>query len=148
MKKIVMSLALVFAVASASALEVGIRATHSNGDAGMATGVTIGQKFGNVGVEGAFDRTTRGVVNVNRYSVAGSYDLVNVGLVTISPKVGVAVIDPAGGGHGSAFLVGVGASMPLTTNVALTADYTYQRGQSRVSAYDGNRFSVGVKYSF
>jgi opacity protein-like surface antigen len=148
MKKLALSLALVFAVAAASATEIGIRATHSKGDAGSAAGITIGQKFGNVGVEGAFDRSTRGTNNMNRWSVTGSYDLVNVGLVTISPKVGVAYLKPSQGWTGAALLVGVGASMPLDTNVALTADYMYQNGGHGVTKYNGNRFTVGVKYTF
>lgn len=141
--------ALVLAAASASAADVGVRLSHapSNGSAN-ALGVTLGQKFGAVGVEGAFDRSTTGAVNVNKYSLVGSYDIAKFGSMTVAPKVGVAYVDPSRGLSGTALTVGVGASYPLTKQWALTTDYSYQRGQDKIRAYDGNYFTVGAKYSF
>jgi len=149
MKKLVIMAAMALAAVSVSATEVGLRLGHSTG-AGSTTsaGVTLGQKFGNFGVEGSFDRTTIGAVNMNRYGITGSYDAWKLGDVTISPKIGVAHLDPSVGRSGQAVTVGVGASYPLTKQWALTADYFYQRGQTRVKGYDGNYFLVGAKYSF
>jgi len=148
MKKLVIMAALAMAMVSASAVEVGIRATNSQGAAGAALGLSIGEKFGSYGLEGAYDRTTRGAINIDRWSVTASYDAAVIGGVTIAPKVGVAYINPTGFRNGTAMFVGVGASYPLTKQVALTADYQYQVGQDRVRAYNGNRFMIGAKYSF
>lgn len=149
MKKLVIMAAMALAAVSVSATEVGIRLGHSTGEGSTTSaGVTLGQKFGDYGVEGSFDRTTIGSVNMNRYGVVGSYDIAKIGDVTISPKIGFVHVDPSVGRSGQAVTAGVGASYPLTKQVSLTADYFYQRGQGRVSGYDGNYFLAGVKYSF
>ena len=148
MKKLFVIMALSALSATAFAADVGLRYGHSGSLGTPAIGVTLGQKFGGVGVEGAFDRATAGAVNVNRYSVIGSYDLVKLGGVTVAGKAGVAYVDPSVGRTGYAGLVGVGASFPLSKSVNLVADYSYQRGQNSVRALDGNIVSVGVKYSF
>ena len=49
---------------------------------------------------------------------------------------------------GYAALVGAGVSYPLSKTVALTADYRYQAGQSKVSQFDGSTVAFGAKYSF
>ena len=149
MKKLVVMAVMALAVASASAVEVCVRGTHSSGADNTAAGVTIGQKFGPVGVEGAFDRTTRGSVNTNKFSVTGSYDVATFYGIVVAPKAGVAFIDTANSGsNGYAAIVGVGATYPLTKQVSLTADYYYQKAQTSFSSYDGNYFAFGAKYSF
>ncbi len=147
MKKLAIMAALAVAAISASAVEVGVRGTHNVDAAADSVGVTVGQKFGAIGVEGAFDRSTRGSANVNKFSLVGSYDVAKVAGITLAPKVGVSFIDPVGV-NGYAASVGVGASYPLLKNVSLVADYSYQRGQERVRAFNGNQVSAGVKYSF
>jgi len=148
MKKLLVIAALAVCAVSASAADIGLRYSHSGSLGTPAVGVTLGQKFGSFGVEGAFDRATAGAVNVNRYSLVGSYDVVKLGSVTVAAKAGVAYLDPSLGRTGYAGLVGVGASLPLSKSVNLVADYSYQRGQNSVRALDGNIVSVGVKYSF
>lgn len=149
MKKLAIMAALAVAAVSASAVEVGVRGTHTGDAVADSAGVTVGQKFGAVGVEGTFDRSTRGAVNTNRFGLVGGYDVAKVAGITVTPKVGVAFIDPANSGlNGYATSVGVGASLPLTAKVSLVADYAYQRGQDRVRAFNGNQVSVGAKYSF
>lgn len=141
--------ALAMAAVSAFATDVGVRLSHTTStDASPAVGVTLGQKFGAYGVEGSFDRSTVGPVNLNKYGVVGSYDIAKFGSVTVAPKIGVVYIDPSIGRSGTALTVGVGASYPLTKQVSLTADYAYQRGQNSVRPYNGNYFAVGAKYSF
>lgn len=149
MKKLVITLALAVMAMTASAVEVGIRGTFSSAN-NMAdsVGLTLGQKYGKFGIEGAFDRTTRGAVNVNRWSAVGSYDLATFNKVTVAPKLGYAYIDPASGQNGGAWTFGIGASYPVYKQVSLTADYYYQVGQTRVDSYNGNYFMVGAKYSF
>jgi len=148
MKKLAIMTALVLAAASASALEVGVRGVHTGNDTADMVGVTVDQKFGKVGVEGAFDRSTRGVANVNRWSLVGSYDVAKVAGLTVSAKAGLAFVDPSVGENGYAALVGVGASYPLTKKVSLVADYAFQKGQTRVAGFNANNVSAGVKVSF
>ena len=149
MKKLAIMAMLAVAAISASAVEVGVRGTRNTDSSADTVGVTVGEKFGAIGVEGAFDRSTRGTVNVNKFSLVGGYDVAKVAGITVTPKVGVAFIDPANSGvNGYAATVGVGASLPLTAKVSLVADYAYQRGQDRVRAFNGNQVSVGAKYSF
>ena len=148
MKKFAIMAALAVAAMSASAVEVGVRGTHTTDSSADSAGVTVGQKFGAGGVEGAFDRSTRGTFNTNKFSLVGSMDVAKFAGITVSPKVGVSFIDPSKGVNGYAASVGVGASYPLTKQVALVADYAYQKGQDRVKAFDGNQVSAGVKFSF
>jgi opacity protein-like surface antigen len=148
MKKLVIMAALAAAAISASAVEVGVRGTHNTDSSADSAGVTIGQKYGAMGIEGAFDRSTRGTESVNKYSLVGSLDVAKIVGITISPKVGVSLIDPSVAVNGYAGSVGVGASLPVFKNVTLVADYSYQRGQDRVRAFNGNQVSAGVKYSF
>jgi len=149
MKKLAIMAALTIAAISASAAEVGIRGTYSSAD-NMAdsVGVTVGQRFGVSVAELGFDRTTRGDMNVNKWSAVGSYDFAKYSGVTFSAKAGTYFIDPSVGETGAGLSVGLGASYPVAKKVAITGDYVYQYGASRVSFADGNYFTVGVKYSF
>ena len=149
MKKLAIMTAMLIAAGTASALDLGVRGVHTGNDSADLVGVTVGQKFGPIGVEGAFDRTTRGVGSVNKWSLVGSYDVATLAGVTVAPKLGVSVINPSQGiPDGAALSVGVGALYPLTKHVALVADYAYQRGQRREYTFNGNLVSAGVKYSF
>jgi hypothetical protein len=134
---------------SASAVEVGVTGTRDySGTDRTGYGVTLGQKFGAVGVEAGFDRFTSGTNDQDRYSVVGSYDVTKVGPVTIAVKGGVAYLNNQTGSNGYAVTAGVGASVPVVKNLAATVDYRRQEGQNRVSAFDGNQVAVGLKYSF
>ena len=70
------------------------------------------------------------------------------GPVTVTPKLGAAYLNNQTGADGYAMTVGVGASMPVTKSVAFTVDAARQYGQDRVSAFDGNRVTAGLKYKF
>jgi predicted porin len=101
-----------------------------------------------MGAEAGFDRTVRGTVSVNKWSVVGSYDIAKVGPVSVAAKAGTYLIDPSVGATGGGLLTGVGATYPLNKKVSLTADYVYQSGADRVSFANGNYFTFGAKYSF
>ena len=147
MKKFIFIAAL-FAATTASAVELGINASRdmSNSDRN-GYGITLGQKTGKLGVTAGFDRYTTGT-DLNKYSLVGSYDVATFGSATVAVKAGVAYLDQKNTTDGYAALVGAGVSYPLSKQVALTADYRYQAGQSRVSSLDGNTVSAGIKYSF
>jgi len=148
MKKLAIIAILATATGLASAADIGARFEHNSGNDTSGFGVTVGQKFGAVGVEAAVDRSAVASRDVNRYSLVGSYDLTKVYGVTVAAKAGVAFVDALGQKHGGALLGGVGVSYPVTKKISLVADYAYQQGQERVSEWNGNTVSAGLKYSF
>ena len=143
--------ALLFAVGTAQAVELGVTANrdYSQTPDRNGWGITVGQKTGKIGLTGGFERYTQGTNDTNRYSLVAGYDVATFGDLTITPKVGVAYVDPTTTASGWQGTVGVGASYALTKNVALTADYRYQTAlQTRVDGFNGNVISGGLKYSF
>jgi opacity protein-like surface antigen len=153
MKKFAIATALVLAAGTASALEFGVTATRGDttGDTRNYGGVTLGQSFGKLNATAGFERSTVGVQgNQNRWSLVGGYDVAKVGPVTITPKLGYAYLDNQTPGidNGSAGTVGVGFSVPVAQKVTVGLDYAYQKGQDRVSQFDGNRVTASVKYRF
>ena len=149
MKKALLATALVLAATAASAVEVGVTATRDYaGENRNFGGVTIGQKYGAVGVTAGFERSYTTANDQNRWSLVGGYDLAKVGVFTITPKVGVAYLNNQTSENGYALTVGLGTSVPLTKQVSLTADVARQYGQDRVQQFDGNRVTLGAKYSF
>jgi len=150
MKKLAIASILALAAVTASAVEVGVNGSYDFGGSNErpGAGITIGEKYGKVGVTAGFDRYTKGT-DQNKWSLVGSYDVATVAGATVAVKAGATYIDNAGKtADGYAALVGAGVSYPLTKTVSLTADYRYQAGQSRVNTFDGGTFAVGAKYSF
>jgi len=150
MKKLAIASVLALAAFSASAVEVGVNGSYDFGGSNErpGAGVTLGQKFGKMGVTAGFDRYTKGT-DQDKYSLVGSYDVGTVANTTVAVKAGAAYLSNTGNvADGYAALVGVGASLPVTKTVALTADYRYQAGQSRVNQFNGSTVAFGAKYSF
>ena len=149
MKKLAIASVLALAAFSASAVEVGVNGSYDFGGANdrPGAGITVGEKFGKVGVTAGFDRYTKGT-DLDKYTVMGSYDVTKIGFATLSAKAGVAYLDQKNSNDGYAALIGAGVSIPVTTAVAATVDYRYQAGQSRVKSLDGSTISAGLKYSF
>lgn len=149
MKKLVIATAIALLTTAASALEVGINTSHtfSGGDRN-ALGVTVGQKFGSLGVAVGADRTQVGSNDQTRYSVVGGYDIIKLGPVTVGNKLGATYLANQTGSDGYAVFAGVGTSLAITKTLAATVDFTHQYGQARVASYNGNRLTAGVKYSF
>lgn len=149
MKKIVIASAIALAATAASALELGVTASRDYaGNDRNAAGVTLGQKFGKVGVTAGVERTTVGTNDQNRVSLVAGYDVAKVGPVSLAAKTGVVYLANQTGEDGYAAVVGLGGSLPLTKTVAATVDVTRQYGQKRVESFDGNRVTVGLKHSF
>jgi hypothetical protein len=150
MKKLAIASVLALAAFSASAVEVGVNGSYDFGGSNErpGAGVTLGQKFGKMGVTAGFDRYTKGT-DQDKWSLVGSYDVATVANTTMAVKAGAAYLSNTGNvADGYAALVGVGASLPVNKTVALTADYRYQAGQSRVNQFNGSTVAFGVKYSF
>ena len=147
MKKLVLVAALMAAF-SAQAVEVGVNASTDTANTDRTGyGLTVGQKFGDMGVTAGFDRYSKGM-DLDKYSLVGSYDVTKIGTATVAVTAGGAYLDQKNGKDGYAALVGVGASLPVTKQLAATVDYRYQAGQSRVKSLDGSTVSAGLKYSF
>lgn len=146
MKKFTLAAILATSALVANAVEVGVTSVtdHSGSKDTTGTGITIGQKFGTLGITGGFENFSA----QNRYSLTADYGIAKFGPVTVTTKVGVAYLDNARGADGSALVVGLGASMPVTKQVSLTVDAVRQYGQDRVQGGDGNRVSAGLKYRF
>ena len=149
MKKFAIASLIATAAIAASAMEVGVTTTRDYGTADRTgAGITVGQKFGAVGVTAGFERFTKGTNDQDRYSLVAGYDVAKVGPVTVTPKVGVAYLNNQTGQDGYAMTVGVGASVPVTKQISLGVDVARQYGQERVQAFDGNRVTVGLNYKF
>ena len=149
MKKVLFATLATLAL-SASAVEVGVNGIRDYSGASDRTGygVTLGEKFGAIGLEAGYNRFTQGTNDQDRYSVVGSYDVTKVGPVTLAVKAGVAYLNNQTGADGYAVTAGVGASVPVYKSLAATLDYRRQEGQKNVNAFDGNQVAVGLKYSF
>jgi hypothetical protein len=149
MKKFAIATMIALAATAASALEVGVTTARDYaGNNRNATGVTVGEKFGAVTLTAGFDRATLGTNDQDRYSLVAGYNVAKLGPVTVAVKGGAAYLNNQTGQDGYAALVGVGASVPVTKQISLTVDATRQYGQDRVTSFDGNRVTAGVKYSF
>ena len=149
MKKFAIATLIALAATAASALEVGVTAARDYaGDNRNSAGVTVGEKFGAVSVTAGFDRATSGTNDQDRYSLVAGVDVAKMGPVSVAVKAGAAYLNNQTGQDGYAALVGVGATLPVSKKVALTLDATRQCGQDRVSSFDGNRVTAGIKYTF
>lgn len=153
MKKFTIASILALSALSASAVDVGVfTSSHyvGDGDKHVGTGLSIGQHFGAYSVTGALERVKEDGAHQLRYGVTAGYDVATVGPVTITPKLGVTYLRHSDSevANGYAATVGVGASLPLNKQLALTADAKRQYGQHRVADDNGNAVTVGVKYKF
>jgi len=150
MKKLAIASMLAMAAFSASAVEVGVNGSYDFGGSNdrPGAGITVGQKYDKFGITAGFDRYTKGT-DQNKWNLMGSYDVATIAGTTVAVKAGAMYIDNTGKvADGYAALVGAGASYPLSKTVALTADYRYQAGQSRVNQFNGSTVAFGAKYSF
>lgn len=150
MKKIAIASLIALAATTASALEVGVTTTrdYSGAENRNGGGITLGHNYGKVSATAGFERFTKGANDQDRYSLVAGYDVARVGPVVVTPKAGVAFLNNQSGQDGYAMTVGIGASVPVTKQISATADFARQYGQDRVSQFDGNRVTVGLKYRF
>lgn len=145
-RKMAIAVALTAAATTASAVEVGLvggGATGSN-DGGLA-GLTIGQKWGKVGLTAGYAQAWLQQGDQNRWTLVGSYDVYQSKSFVVSGKVGYAYLNQSRN-EGSAGLVGVGVEVPVSKSISLTADYAYQFAQN--SQNNANVLTGGVKYRF
>jgi len=143
-KKLVLMGALISALTAAQAVEFGITDGNNFTKNENVWGVTVGTQVKGYDVTGGFARSG----SSDTYSVVGAKDVTKFGPATIAVKAGVAYADIKGVSTGYAAIVGAGATVPLAKKVSASLNYSYQAGESKVSAQDGNRLAAGLKYSF
>lgn len=143
MKKNIIASAIMVASAYASAMEISVTTVHDNSGTGNA--VSLMQQVGKLGMSGSFERSS---ATQDRYGVGANYNVLTVGNMPVVAKMGALYLQNKGGVDGYAMTVGVGASLPITKTVSLTADVIRQYGQERVDQFNGTRTSVGLKHSF
>lgn len=149
MKKLITTAVLALSVVSASAYEVGVLIGNDySGSNRMFGGVTVSQPMNAFNATLGYQRTSVGADNQNRFSLTGGIDAVGIWKVTVAPTLGVAYLNNSASGNGLAATAGVELRMPVMNRVNAVVDYTYQIGQSRVSASDGSRLSLGLRYKF
>ena len=149
MKKIAIATIIALAAGAASALELGVTAARDYaGNNQDGFGITVGDKAGKLGGALGFQRFDRGTNDYDRYSLTGSYDVANLGPATVAVKAGGAYLQPKVGQTGYAMTVGAGVSVPVTKAVSFGVDFARQYGQDRVSQFDGNMVTAGLKVSF
>jgi hypothetical protein len=153
MKKIALAtlLALAAVATTAQAVEVGVvgGTDFLNGGYNHGTaGLTVGQHFGDFSVTAEALREVKG--NTNKYNLLGGYDFAKFGTATFTAKAGVAYIDNGtlNSSDRYAGVVGLGASLPVTTKVTATVDYRFQATDNAAKKFQGNTVLVGAKYSF
>jgi outer membrane autotransporter protein len=154
MKKVLVTLALYMGlIGTASAVTLGVNGgVMTGGNDGGIAGVTVGEKWGKIGVDAGFSRGWGQDTTSDRWTLVAGYDVARVAGVTVTPKIGYAYLDNSNTiiakatPSASAGLVGVGASLPITKKISATADYAYQFSGS--SNNNANVITAGLKYKF
>jgi len=149
MKKILLATLLAATFGAASAVEVGVNTSRNYaGNDNTGFGLTVGQRIGGkTTVTAGFDRVTSGA-DQDRFSLIGGYDVAKFGKAIVTANAGAGYLNNEVAANGYVALVGVGVSYPLTAKVSATVDLRHQVGQARVSQFNGNTVTAGLKYSF
>lgn len=149
MKKIAIATLVALAATTASALEMGVTASRDySGVDRNGFGVFVGDRAGRGAIQFGVEQFTNGGNNQDRVTAIGSYDLTKAGPVTLSAKGGVAYLNNQTSTDGVAALVGVGASLPINKVLSFDATVVRQYGQDRVSQFDGNVVTAGLRVKF
>ena len=151
MKKLTILASLLLAMVvsfAASATDLGVQYVHNGTSTNNSYGIVLNQNIGDgFGVEGSFDRSTTSSQNFNRWSVLGTKDLFNVSKFTVHVKAGGVLITTPTVARSYAVVAGGGVSYPLSENVKLSVDYSYESGQQSASAFDGNMVAASLKFA-
>ena len=152
MKKFAIATMIVLAAGVANAqeatsnLEVGLELTRA--DDRDNYGVSATKHFDAVSVTAGVATTRDQADDQQRLSLGLGYDVYTMGPVTLTAKAGAGYLFNEVARDGWVGTVGVGASMPIAANLTATVDYARQYGQDRVSQFDGDRVTIGVRYGF
>ena len=150
MKKLAIATLVALAATTASALEMGVTASrdYSGVENRNGFGVFVGDRAGRGAIQFGVEQFTHGSNNQDRVTAIGSYDLTKAGPVTLSARGGIAYLNNQTSQDGFAGLVGVGASVPINKALSFDASVVRQYGQDRVSQFDGNVVTAGLRVKF
>ena len=84
----------------------------------------------------------------NRYAVGKDVELTKLGPVALSAGASVSYQDTINGVNGYGISVGAKATLPITKQIDLVASTERFAGQERVSQFNGNTGSIGLKVKF
>jgi hypothetical protein len=150
MKKTLIASLFALAASTSMAAELGLTvgrdyATDRNS---FGFGLTVPTKINKLSVTGSVERTFAEGSDQDRWSIVGNYDAYTYKGVTVQVKAGGAYLSNHEATNGYAAVAGLGLSMPLSKTVTATVDVMHQHGQDRVTQFDGNRVTAGVKFKF
>lgn len=147
MKKVAL-VTLLSTVLTAGAAEVGLDGVRDTKDQVSAVRLTVGENVGKVAVEVGYG-VTRSGKHEDKLDVTAGYKLVDLYGVSVTPKVGVDYMANKGAApNGWALQGGAELGYNVTKNVKVVAEYAYQKGEQKVSAFDGSYVAAGVKVGF
>ena len=104
--------------------------------------------MGDLGITAGVSRFTREANDQTRWSLVADKQLFAAGPVGVAGRAGVAYLDNKTGNDGLAATLGVGVSMPVTKQLSVGVSVDHQYGQNRVSQFNGNIVTAGVKVGF
>jgi hypothetical protein len=84
----------------------------------------------------------------NRFGVGKDFQLAKIGPVALSAGATVSYQDTLNGVNGYGLSVGAKATLPITKQIDLVASTERFAGQERVSQFNGNTGSIGLKVKF
>ena len=149
MKKILIASIFALGTAAASAAELGLKTTKDWGATERSSaGFTLSERVAGLNAQVGVERFARGNVDQTRYELTASHNLFSVMGVTVAARAGGAWLDNQSGNDGLAAVAGLGFSLPVTKSMTLGVDAVRQIGQDRVSAFDGNLVSIGMRVKF
>ena len=147
MKKIAL-VTLLSTALTAGAVEVGVDASRDLKTQSSALRLTVGQNVGKVEVEGGL-AVTRSGKQEDKLDVTAGYKLLDFYGVSVTPKVGIDYMSNKGAApNGWALQGGAELGYSVMKNVKVVAEYVYQKGEQKTSAFDGSYVGAGVKVGF
>ena len=142
---------LLFISGLAQAVELGLVGTYNFNTTTVGEGVTVGQKFGDWGIQyGFFNSVNNKGLWQHKSSFTGSYTFYTVDKVSFNVKAGVAYITKqASTADGWTSITGLGTSYAIAPQTKLTLDFIHQYSNDSVmSVYNANIVQTGIKISF
>jgi hypothetical protein len=150
MKKLLLA-ALLSISSLANAVELGLVSTYNTNTTTVGQGVTLGEKFGDFGIQyGFFDSTNNQGLWQHKSSFTGSYTFYKIDKFAFNVKAGAAYINKQNStADGWTSISGLGTSYAITPDTKLTLDWVHQYTSDHVmSTYNANIAQAGIKVSF
>ena len=148
MKKTLIGLSMLVAAGTASALDVGVSYNRNVSDDLNGYRLEVRQQWNKVSLSAGAERLDLARGNQDQVSLIAGYQLFKVMNVAVEAQAGAAYISADRAKDGLTSVVGLGASVPLIKNVALTTDVRRTIGQGDMKVHDATTAGVGIRYRF